>query len=395
MSEEVWNRGDVRRHSAILDDEPMPVRSFERGQGSNSPRPPTMIERSMLSRQPTMPHMYANNGYGGYNDGYGANGYDSQPQSFSPGEFVVTPTSVNPFISQYAQSPMGSPTSSTVPHYNGAYSEPTTPQAAVTRQMSTSQLSRHNTVSDMPGHGTPGTPGPEDPHYVDLSRSSVTPFQAQQYAEISRKLNVPPPAVLGSVSEEEQFLTPPAAAYSTDVPLTAGSGTTMYAQQTGLAQHFSLPAAANANPESPFADPTMFDTSRTHPDSHKQDDNEEDTQDFEAPAGMAALTHNRIASNPPILPEITVQQRAFSPVPGTYDYAVPSSVHNTPSPFHAEFGDVSVPPPAALANRSPLATAPVHAAPEVQPREPIASAGQKRPETTYTLYDEEDAYGGI
>lgn len=28
-----------------------------------------------------------------------------------------------------------------------------------------------------------------DPHYIDLNRSSVTPFQAEQYADISRRLN--------------------------------------------------------------------------------------------------------------------------------------------------------------------------------------------------------------
>ena len=33
------------------------------------------------------------------------------------------------------------------------------------------------------------SPEDNDSHYVDLSRSSVTPFQAAQYADISRRLN--------------------------------------------------------------------------------------------------------------------------------------------------------------------------------------------------------------
>ncbi|KAI0058978.1 hypothetical protein BV25DRAFT_1178347 [Artomyces pyxidatus] len=380
-SEEVWNRDGARRQSAVLSDEPAPVRSFDNGFGGSAPRPPTMIERHLnsgpatLSRQPTMPNMYGTNAYGYNNNGYNDDGYAGNHQSFSPGEYMATPTSTNPFISQYAQSPMGSPTSATVPNYhNDAYGEPSPPPHAVTRQPST--LSRHNTV--MSDTGAPAMDG-EDPHYVDLSRSSVTPFQAAQYVEISRKLGTQPPSSLGALPEEDS-LAVPGTALTTDFPTTADSGKTMYAAQAGLAQHLSLPAPTeSANPESPFADPAMH-----------HDATFDDSQELEFPAPPAALTaqHSRIPSTPPVLPEIHLQQRAFSPVAS--DFPVPSSVHASPSPFSTNFGDVRAPPPAAVLNRSsPLASPP--ATPRPHAEEPQA----KRPDTVFSLYDEEDAYGGI
>ncbi|KII86028.1 hypothetical protein PLICRDRAFT_306815 [Plicaturopsis crispa FD-325 SS-3] len=49
---------------------------------------------------------------------------------------------------------------------------------------------------------------PASAHYADLSRSSVTPFQAAQYEEISRKLQSPPAQALPALPEAREAISP-------------------------------------------------------------------------------------------------------------------------------------------------------------------------------------------
>ncbi|KAA1470282.1 hypothetical protein DENSPDRAFT_681657 [Dentipellis sp. KUC8613] len=408
----------------------MPVASLScSAMSPRSLRP--MIERklnnqaSMLSRQNTYGGQYPNmdNGYG--ND-YGAMGHSSF-QSFSPGEYVTSPTmtsppitatSANPFISPYAQDVLPSPTFDQVSY----------PQAAITRQPSGQYVTRQPSMNGASPFSpvTPATMNiPEDdPHYVDLSRSSVSPYQAAQYAEISRKLGAPPPAplVLGAVPEEQQLQPPPSA-------LTAAS----YAPDAGLTSHLSMPPAPeNANPESPFADPGMYDSAHPVPsrkeytphvnsmasangsihartksnpgdpvtDADMADDAQE--LEFPEPPAMADSAHQRVDSTPPQLPEIMLQQRAFSPV--SYDFPIPHSVGATPSSFNTEFGGDVHGNNNISQSRSPLAMhSPLQGEAAEQPQQQQrpnagAKAQEKRPmstATTYTVYDDEDAYGGI
>ena len=364
LAEEIWTRPDARRQSTMLPDEPGPVRPYNAMGGG--PRPPTMIERhmnstpSLLSRQPTMPDMYSNNGYG---NGYGATEYGQS--SFYPGD-IVTPTSANPFVSPYTQDIMVSPVSSNVPEYHVHPPSPVVPPLALTRRSSnnTGQAAvvRQNSIPGGPHSPMVSSSRATDSQYVELSRSSVTPSQGMQYAEIAEQLHAPMSSVFAGV---------PAG------PRDAPESRTDVAQQD-----------EDAPNESPFADsgaePQFVDA------SHESD--------IEVPLPTPIMfQQTRITSTPPTLPEIRVPERSFSPV-ASLEFPVPLSARESPSPFSVEFSDVRSPPPAGLKfTSSPLASSTYgEAEPTTIPNEPKAEAeSRKRPDTVYTIYDEEDAYGGF
>lgn len=141
--DEDFNASIFRRQSAILQDDAV----------SFNPRPPTMIERHVTNASPALAAQRGvNSGGQNFYGGYG---------SFGPGE-IVQPA--------YGQPVMG-------------YGE----SGQLARQPSNAAfLTRQPTAA---GRGATLSPGDNDPHYVDLNRSSVTPFQAAQYADISRRLN--------------------------------------------------------------------------------------------------------------------------------------------------------------------------------------------------------------
>jgi hypothetical protein len=301
---------------------------------------------SPLSRQATMPNTYSNNGYG--ND-YGAPEYDQSP--FYPGD-IVTPTSSNPFISPYTQDVMVSPVSSNVPDYHVA-SHPTSPLApqALTRSSSSTNQATvigQNSIPGGPHSPMVSSPNDTDPQYVELSRSSVTPSQGMQYEEITKKLHAPMSSVMTTVTEESHDEDPPIESVNVD------SGT----------EYQVIDAPSGSDVEVPFPTPIMFE-------------------------------QTRISSNPPTLPEIRVPERSFSPV-ASFELPVPLSARESPSPFSVEFSDMRTPPPAGLKfTSSPLATStPTSIEPTVIPHDQEAKSS-KRPDTVYTLYDEEDAYGGF
>jgi hypothetical protein len=327
-----------------------------------APRPPTMIERhlnsmpSPLSRQPSMP-MYSNSGYG---NGYGVS--ESGQSSFYPGD-VMTPISSNPFISPYAQDILVSPVSSNVPDYHVA-SDPTSPVApqALTRSSSSTNQAaviRQNSIPGGPHSPMVSSPNDTDPQYIELSRSSVTPSQGMQYAEINEKLHAPMSSVMATVPEESHndathnsMLTPNADPPKESADVDSGT------------EHQVIDAPCELDIEVPLPTPIMFE-------------------------------QTRISSNPPTLPEIRVPERSFSPV-ASLELPVPLSARESPSPFSVEFSDVRTPPPAGLKfASSPLATStPTSTEPTVIPSDQKAKSS-KRPDTVYTLYDEEDAYGGF
>ncbi|KAI0277001.1 hypothetical protein BGY98DRAFT_1187464 [Russula aff. rugulosa BPL654] len=354
LAEEIWNRPEARRQSVFLPDEPSPIGPYN---AMGTPRPPTMIERhlnsmpSPLSRQATMPNMYSNNGYG---NGYGAPEY-VQP-SFYPGD-IVTPTSTNPFISPYTQDVLGSPVSSNVPDYHVA-SHPTSPVAppqALTRSpSSTNQATviRQNSIPGGPHSPMVSSPNDTDPQYVELSRSSVTPSQGMQYEEITKKLHAPMSSVMATVPEESHD----------DATHNRMPTRTLTLRHGMRIRRKSLQ--------------TLIRVLNTK---------------------LSTLLVTRISSNPPTLPEIRVPERSFSPV-ASFELPVPLSARESPSPFSVEFSDMRTPPPAGLKfTSSPLATStPTSAEPTVIPHDQKAEAiSSKRPDTVYTLYDEEDAYGGF
>jgi hypothetical protein len=147
------------------------------------------------------------------------------------------------------------------------------------------------------------------------------------------------------------------------------------------------PQEQKAPTESPFADPgtQQLDVDASH------------ELDTEVPLPTPVLyDHMRISSTPPTLPEIHVPERSFSPV-ASLEFPVPLSARDTPSPFSVEFSNTRTPPPAAVKHKSsPLASSsPTQAPPTVIPHEAKADAEPGKRDTVYTLYDEEDAYGGI
>ncbi|THH16639.1 hypothetical protein EW146_g4042 [Bondarzewia mesenterica] len=412
-----WNADDVRRQSTMLNDDIIPpsrALTYNRGAGgTGSPRPPTMIERKLTNASPAMLQRAGGNMYGGYGPA-GNSGH----QSFSPGEIVSpmspppTATSANPFITPY-DTPMASPVRSIgSPYSSGApYADPAPPQAAFMRQSSTSYVTRQNSVGGAPfspvSPMSPGTTGydTEDPHYVDLSRSSVTPFQAAQYEEISRKLGAPAPGslALGPVNEESN-LPYPGTAVTSDTAIAPSPACPHTLYSIGLTLRDSDTSVAG--PPVPTKEDNGNAAAARVSANITDADMEADAQELEFPAPPAALHHARIDSTPPVLPEIALQNRSFSPV--SYDFPLPVSARSSPSPFRTQFGDVRAPPPVAVLNKSsPLATAvPVQAPqPEIQPaeapRRDIRAEGtqiqtEKRPDTMYSaIYDEEDAYGGI
>lgn len=247
------------------DDEPFAAGGSARGHGGGgynpNPRPPTMIERHIANGTPVSSMRGPDNGYpyqAEYNVQYNnSNGYPSP--GFQPGQVIA---SSNPF-------------------YNGPFGENGSPmgyqnEGGVARQPSqqAAYLSRAPSGAVNNYNGTP------ESQYVDLSRSSVTPYQAAQYEEINRRLDAP---ALGAVSED-------------------------------------------GHDQSPFSDPNH---------------------------GVSPPARARVTSTPPSLPE-------FSAAPM--------------SPLNNEFRGTKAPdaPPAAY-----------------------VASGNKRPDTVYTLYDDEDAYGGI
>ena len=291
-SDDAFDSDVFKRQSRMLNDEPQMVPDNS-NDSPFAPRPPTMIERRMNSTPVSGMGSSAygpGSPYGGYND-YNA-GYNSHP--FTQGQAVSHHQS-------YGDSYMGSLTSI-----------PTSPPMSVNygdvgaEQSQSAYLSRQ-----LPTTGP--APADNSGEYVDMSRSSVTPFQAAQYEEIHRRLNMPPPApVLGSLAEEE---------YPREEPAPKGP--------------------------SPFAD---------------------SSEDVLPPPSPVHSNRGRIDSSPPMLPELNPP---MSPV-----YVLRPGLNEVPSKqTEASTADI----PAAL----------------IPARPNPAALSQKRPDTVYTIYDDEDAYAGI
>ena len=379
LEETDFNPDAFKRQSAILvDDEPYPARGF-------NPRPPTMIERRMAGKYdspppvPSLQQYYnvGNNNSGGYENEYDNSPYSPTP-SFGPGQVMSPPP--NGFSAYSPQSA-----------YDQQAELNRYPSSAGTVHAQAGHLSRH--ASNAGGLINPYGSGTDPAHYVNLDRSSVTPFQAAQYAEISRKLNTEPPAGLGAVQEGEEVPVSAAIHYAD------GAGTT----------HLSLQAEqGNADPESPFADPHAQVAQILANHQHSQSQEEKEEQDILVPPRAitdsaapgspvyslhpaATPTPERVLSIPPSLPEIRVGagQRAFSPT--SYDF--PQTPSMRPSPFgtsshFAQEQETCLPGIAVTTDTPDPAPEPT-----VAKREPKTNA--QRPLSSHTVYDEADAYGGI
>lgn len=393
-----FNPDDFRRQSVVLADEsPSPL--YRGNSGGRGPRPPTMIERHYLNLSAPQPPASAYQPPQQYGAQNAYSDYSASPVtmgSFMPGE-IVSPVSPGPgspppqgyqyanvppsFFSPMVQSPIASPAS--VAPYGSAYDQ----QGRLMRTPSSGAvaLTRGNSVAQSPPQhpGLNAPPMPEN-DYMDVTRASVTPYQAEQYAAISRQLNIAP-VPLPQLSEEHE---------------------------AGEDVHMPVPATdGNQSMVSPFTDPqenvSHYQSSR--PSSEFHEHNSYGRTDEPVP---------RVPSIAPVLPDIQVQQRAFSPL------SFPAS----PSPMRATFGVDANTAPAVrpdLPPLSPVASSPRRAqfvqnetrahdgretpveigfvespastpAPQATHHQTVVpattSTDKKRPDT---LYDDDDAYGGF
>lgn len=369
------------------------------------------------------------------------NGYGGNQDMFSPGRVMppsawspATPYTSQPFFQPMGESPIASPTAPT--HYDSAYNDqgqlirqpsmgaaaylnrqPSNgamlnrqpsygpeaayvqhsygaeaglgrqpsygAEAALGRQPSNGAQVMYN---QQPGYG-PGSPyessapspvvtrqsptsamnldTPTDAHYVDLNRSSVSPFQAAQYAEISSRLKTEVPVPLPT-------------------PIRVAAADEIIAQEEPVSPTVRDPRPLNVTSPvtervSPFADPNAYDRG-TFGD-----------QDFPRPPSPTYSSKSaRIDSSPPKLPEITIQQRAFSPT--SMDFPMTPSARPSPSPLASSFDIPSPPVEAHFGDvQSNMPQGNVTSSPAPRPAKP----GGTRPDTVYTLYDDDDAYAGI
>lgn len=186
-----------RRQSAILVDDPVePLHSYH-------PRPPTMIERHNAS-----PALGAQGGYGGQNFYGSYGGYGQQP-AYAPSEMIQPVDSTPP--QAYGAPSMGyasynDPQQQISRQPSGAGYPGYDPQQQPVRQPSNAAYLTHQ-PSHAVGYALPtAPPGSLDPNarYHDLNRSSVSPYQAAQYADISRQMGTTDPN--GQVSRESSVL---------------------------------------------------------------------------------------------------------------------------------------------------------------------------------------------
>lgn len=406
----------LRRQSMVLPDEG-PSRGMPPNRGI-TPRPPSMLEQHMNTPVSFAPQQHFTDAsyYGGYEQHPYAQGQvlTMPPQAWTP----VTPHSGQPFFNPMGDTPLGSPVSP-APYdsaYNaqgqlvrqpssgasvfmdqqagqGAYLErqgsngadymlnrqPSPgPNVPFNRQPSPGPnvpLNRQPSLGpNVPFNGPPAgqspyvtrqVPGgatqlelPPEAHYVDLSRSSVSPFQAAQYAEISNHLQTAPPAPLPT----------PMVAAAVDKAIMEEDPivpTVSEPRPLKIANPGRVTSPVEALEPSPFNDPQP---------THEHFDADEDFVP-RAPS-PAYSSKSRIDSTPPKLPEISVQQRAFSPVVMNFPLSPPAV---TPSPL-AQHVDLPSPPSEAHFSAPPT------------PRPTKDAPAPVRPDT---VYDDEDAYGGI
>jgi hypothetical protein len=305
-------------------------------------------------------------GYGGQAYGYGhpEQAYGAPPAPYAVGQY----TSPGAYAG-HGHSDSGTP--SFAPGevvFASPLSPPATATAAQPVFFVPQRANSRGHAHEQPLPSLPGTPVSEAPHgygaasmppsrreseYVDLARSSVTPFQARTYAEISNRLDAMPESPERAESSE-------------------GS--------ESVAAHMpALPESPNpfSDPAAPVGPPTPEAEAPTH---------EDDTQEIELEAPPAIGSLPRITSVPPSLPPLTPEpERVFSM--REYDFALaPAAASASGLASPATFPSTPLPP-----TTPGHESADAHAFARAQAQAP-APAPMRRPET---VFDPEDAYDGI
>ena len=177
---------DFRRSAVMLPD---PSTRGDIMNGGYTYNPPMMMQRNHEISIPASPWSYAGSNMAGY-------GIHSQYQDASDHVLSSAPLAQT-FVTASGQQFEQDPTASTP--LRSPYGQSTSDSSVLVRQLSNNLSQRrtlaqskstsavpHQTFISPPATGNTQIPADD---YVDLSRSSVSPFQAVQYAEISRHLN--------------------------------------------------------------------------------------------------------------------------------------------------------------------------------------------------------------
>ncbi|KAF9485586.1 hypothetical protein BDN70DRAFT_927514 [Pholiota conissans] len=378
-----FNEGDFRRSAMILNDPPTHEDTVARG---FNPSSPSMVERQTASPAPTFGTQYGRPGEYANNAGYGATnnaGYGASMNNFGPGQIInVNAAPAHPMYSPHPQSP-----------YEQYY--PQNVQSPVlTRQASNSSSEAHRQMQSPTEFKRESLPAND---YVDLSRSSVSPFQAAQYVEISRRLNAEVPEGLRTADVDRDLPPLPPVEESSPFDDPASAPPSPGAQYAIDRRNIEEPTHI----QDPAPRPVSTDSIGTAEHAHNLD--------FPVPPSpvMTPTSRYRIESLPPMLPEINVESRVSVggyPMLNARDSGAPSAMTMltpgvasasgsrfpmTPSPLASSFG-MPTPVPAAAFPDTPVAPAPpTPRTPPVVPQDP------KKRDTTYSMYDPEDAYGGI
>jgi len=359
-----------------------------------------MIERHLASPAPTFGTQYGHPGpvyneYAGEHAQNGAGYGASNFQSFAPGQVFTmnngapSPISAASAHPMYANPAYGQPSFSPPGQYAGPeYHEQGQPSVGVaaypvlTRQgTGSSQTSEHRRLPTPTNIQRESAPAND---YVDLDRSSVSPYQAEQYQEISRRLNTEVPAGLPTAEIEKDLPPPP--------------GTSPFAD----------PTSAPPSPGGQYA----IDRRNLERRPVSGESLASQTLEFPVPPSPAHTVSSRyrVDSTPPTLPEILVESRVSV---GAYPMKRDSGIMNsgltpgqgsrfptTPSPLASSFAMSSPPPSGESSFPNDAAAAPSPLDNEVSAPEAAASKEEnpnvkKKRATTYSVYDAEDAYGGI
>ncbi|KAG6868057.1 hypothetical protein C0993_007916 [Termitomyces sp. T159_Od127] len=276
----------------------------------------------------------------------------------------------NPAYVQSPFSPIAAPVSANINEENHN-------AAVLTRQSSNNSRasSAHGPAgypSEDPNNG--GSTSPKQGEYVDLNRSSVTPFQAAQYTEISQKLGTETPSGFTNPSGNAIIQ------HTNEVPP-------------------SLPAKDNETSSSPFSDPIIGQLPYPSEVSPRPSTDSVSRQidDFPVPPSPVHSNLSRVDSVPPMLPEIPMGSR-----PSSYNFPASDRGSYIPNNTTKEYsksplGNQSPANPSPLASGASVSP-PLHAATSLPdaapltPRQNKFEAPAKRPDT---VYDDQDAYGGI
>ncbi|KAF7356997.1 hypothetical protein MVEN_01036300 [Mycena venus] len=333
-----FDPGSFRRSAMMITEPPTHQDTVDRGY--NPATPPAMVERRPIYTQASFDNHV---GISSPNSG-------SQLVFQAPFSPITNGPNVTSPVSAYDHHSWGAPAPAPCPGPDAQHLRLGQPQYAAYPVLPSRQNSMRNGQLAPPHNET---------EYVDLERTSVTPFQAEQYVEISKQLN-------------------------TEVP--KGLDTPTVSQI--VAQKMDLPPLPPPEKENPFAD------------SHDEGQEEGNStlamvQDMSFPRAALARAHLLLALRPVTSAYLS---DGASSTPGSQtvfmkgpfaESPMGSRFPVTPSPLASSF-TVPTPPPAkanfdAPAEPEPAANTQSQARPEPKKRQTVYS----------TVYDPEDAYGGF